>query len=393
MRADEGDVFHDRLSHSIKVAQVGRRLAERCLSEFKAESQTLRIEPEVVEAACLAHDIGHPPFGHIGEKVLNELVGEDNGGYEGNAQSFRILTKLAVRFQPPIDGLNLTRATLAAVLKYPWMRNINDPSKSKKWNAYCTEKEDFEFALEAIHPLPKSCEAELMDFADDIAYSVHDLEDFHRCGIIPWNQIGLQSEQQSLTEETLRNWYRAPENAEEMLVKAFSSLSQLVTLCDGSAKAYDGSIDQRRNIRLLTSSLIKTYVNCFSLRITANTDEYRENYSIVIPEEFQAQIKILKQITKKYVIANPALSAQQHGYQKIIKNLYCDFIEDIKNSNSNPQRLQIVPNRFKHLVETEASSARIAADCVAGLSEQEAIALHARLQGIVSGSVLDPIVR
>ena len=133
VRTGESDVFHTRLTHSIKVAQVGRRLSERLLNDQPDECKVFRVEPEVVEAACLAHDLGHPPFGHIGESQLDKLLEEqeDRDGFEGNAQSFRVLTKLAVRFED-VDGLNLTRATLAATLKYPWLRNKEDAKKKDK---------------------------------------------------------------------------------------------------------------------------------------------------------------------------------------------------------------------------------------------------------------------
>jgi len=175
VRTGEEDVFHNRLTHSLKVAQVGRRLAERCMGEFPEATNARGLHPEVVEAACLAHDLGHPPFGHIGENVLCNLVeaSGDEEGYEGNAQSFRIITKLAVRFEG-CDGLDLTRATLAATLKYPWTRDKNDPKKTKKWSVYNSEQDDFEFARTLNRGEKKTLEAELMDWADDIAYSVHD---------------------------------------------------------------------------------------------------------------------------------------------------------------------------------------------------------------------------
>jgi dGTPase len=111
VRAGEADVFHTRQQHTIKVAQVGRRLAQNCLKQQSELGEHLGVHPEVVEAACLAHDLGHPPFGHIGERVLHQLVVEaDQNGFEGNAQTFRIVTKLAVRFAE-CPGLDLTRAT------------------------------------------------------------------------------------------------------------------------------------------------------------------------------------------------------------------------------------------------------------------------------------------
>src|SRR5215469_4649135 len=121
----------------------------------------------VVEAACLAHDLGHPPFGHVAEEKLDELAGEEVGGFEGNAQSFRIVTRLS-QHSTTHRGLDLTRATLAAILKYPWMRGENK-EKLDKWGAYSSEKKDFDFAI-ALCPAPqtKTIEASLMDWADDI---------------------------------------------------------------------------------------------------------------------------------------------------------------------------------------------------------------------------------
>jgi dGTPase len=195
VRAGESDVFHTRQQHTMKVAQVGRRLAEMLIKQQAELSATAGLHPEVVEAAALAHDLGHPPFGHIGEHTLNELVvshGDDNG-FEGNAQTFRIVTKLAIRFFNA-DGLDLCRATLAACLKYPWFRDVTDPSRTTKWGAYDVDREDFLFAraMNLSHN-EKTVEAQLMDWADDIAYSVHDLEDFHRCGVIPWRRILYQN--------------------------------------------------------------------------------------------------------------------------------------------------------------------------------------------------------
>jgi len=186
VRAGEEDTFHTRQQHTHKVAQVGRRLAQNLVRTAKEKGIACNaIDPEVVAAASLAHDLGHPPFGHKGEDTLDELVrtaGDE--GYEGNAQTFRIITKLAVRWHDT-PGLDLTRAVGCAVLKYPWLRDSKNESKSKKWSAYHSEKEVFDWAREGHTKDVQSPEAELMDWADDIAYSVHDLEDFHRCNLIP----------------------------------------------------------------------------------------------------------------------------------------------------------------------------------------------------------------
>ena len=163
-------VLHNRLTHSLQVSQVGRRLAERLLRDDVFRDAAI-VDPDVVEAACLAHDLGHPPFGHLAEKELNKYA-KDFGGFEGNAQTFRILTRLSFR-ETAYPGLNLTRASLAATLKYPWKQNQN-PSKLDKWGAYESESREFSFANELCPPaaFARTIEAELMDWADDIAYSV-----------------------------------------------------------------------------------------------------------------------------------------------------------------------------------------------------------------------------
>jgi dGTPase len=189
----------------------------------------------VVEAACLAHDLGHPPFGHAAETELDRLVldpkivgGKDEDaaedGYEGNAQTFRILTKLAVRFHRDWPGLDLTRATLAATLKYPWLRDLSDEKRGKKWSAYTSEETQFRWAREFCNGDFKSAEAELMDWADDIAYSVHDLEDFHRVGIIPWSEIVSPAAKARLEKSALDAWKKSDPKCPQMLPVEFRQL-------------------------------------------------------------------------------------------------------------------------------------------------------------------------
>jgi len=142
---------------------LGERLSRVHAEEVSSEG----LDPDVVEAACYAHDLGHPPFGHVVEEELNELAGAEIDGFEGNAQSFRIITKLA-QHSPLHRGLDLTRATLAAVLKYPWRRGEN-PKKPNKWGAYSSEDKDFEFAIQLRgESKGRTLEAQLMDWADDI---------------------------------------------------------------------------------------------------------------------------------------------------------------------------------------------------------------------------------
>jgi dGTPase len=360
------------------------------------------LDVEVVEAACLAHDLGHPPFGHIGEETLDDILtrkGEDGvcldpEGFEGNAQSFRIATKLAIRF-PQCEGLDLTRATLAALLKYPWARDTSDKGiaegKAKKWGYYLSESDDFNFCREGLEPDKRTLEAELMDWADDIAYSVHDLEDFHRCNAIPWSRIiGSDApDTEKIIENAVKKWHGAPTDAAGRLRGAHRRLTGLfegfrATILSG---AYEGTQQQRLAIRSLTSTLIGRYI--LATKLTEREDFDSAGQRLAIDTKFEDEVKLLKQIARDYILSSPSLAAQQLGQRRVLQSLFDDFLTEIQG-----KKPRILPRRFHHMVEDNGlSPARIAADCVASLSEGEAIALHQRLTGISSGSVLDPIVR
>ena len=382
VRAGEADVFHTRQQHTIKVAQIGRRLAQKLAAEQPEAAAARGLDPEVVEAACLAHDLGHPPFGHIGEHTLDELVREhDTEGFEGNAQSFRIITKLAVRF-PDSPGVDLTRATLAACLKYPWMRGKNGEKSKRKWSAYSSERDDFTFARQFHEHNEKTLEAELMDWADDVAYSVHDLEDFHRCNALPWRRV---------FGEKSRIIERAACNNSIDKTRLTNAYDRLQNFLEGTYSAllndpYEGTRVQREQLRRMTSQLIGTYIGAININTNLSSNE-----AVVFNEDRRDEVCILKQITRDYIINNPTLAAQQHGQKRIITDLFNALWAGYDNDLGYPT---FAPIRLRYLAQVEGTTkARFVADCIASLSESEAVALHARLYGAVTGSVLDPIVR
>ncbi|RWF01131.1 dGTP triphosphohydrolase, partial [Mesorhizobium sp.] len=385
VRAGEAGVFHTRQQHTIKVAQVGRRLAQKLVKEQRAEAAFRGLDPEVVEAACLAHDLGHPPFGHVGEHVLNDLVAQhDEDGFEGNAQSFRILTKLAIRF-PEKDGIDMTRATLAACLKYPWFREKTG-RRSRKWSAYRSEEEDFNFArtFHSDHH-QKTLEAELMDWADDVAYSVHDLEDFHRCNALPWQRVFDEEDliiDHALGEDNGNAAQRERLRAAYKRLRGFLDGFYTELLSD----PYDGEREQREQLRRMTSQLIGTYIGAVKIDPDRSSD-----VAVAFNENYVDEVKILKQITRDYIIGSPILAAQQHGQKRIIRDLYQALKDDKDTASGYPSFLPVRLRYLRPMAKT--SPARFVADCVSSLSESEAVALHARLTGTGTGSVLDPIVR
>ncbi|QGK69752.1 dNTP triphosphohydrolase [Allosaccharopolyspora coralli] len=217
-----GLMLHNRLTHSLKVAQAARAIAESLAARTGRSDLVDELggcDLDVVEAAGLAHDLGHPPFGHQGETVLDRLARERFGlvdGFEGNAQSFRIVSSIDVHGADG-DGLDLTAAVRAALLKYPWTRwsrpdphprhlpvpprGASEPegaprTGSAKFSAYVTEIDDMQdcrapFA-DRLQPWQQTVEASVMDTADDIAYAIHDLEDFHRVGILQHTTVSYE---------------------------------------------------------------------------------------------------------------------------------------------------------------------------------------------------------
>jgi dGTPase len=388
VRAGEADYFHTRQQHTMKVAQVGRRLAEHCCLLNRSLADAWGVDPEVVEAACLAHDLGHPPFGHIGEYTLDRLVEQagDLDGFEGNAQSFRIISRIGVRFDA-IPGLDLTRATMAAILKYPWMRDRSHPDRSKKWSCYRSDRRDFEFAR-AYHRGDdrQTAEAALMDWADDIAYSVHDLEDFHRAGAMPWHLIFSDGGAAELVQAAKKAWHNAPTDAEKRLTDAVDSLAGLIGGFDVLVmELYDGSREHRVALRALTSTLIGRYIQSTKLNSSMGDEP------VVRGVEEEAEVLVLKQITRRYVISSPTLRAQQHGQRIIIEGLFKAIMDGTVAEKGRPSFL---PPRFSYLWElAEGSVPRFTADCIASMTEGQAIALHGRLYGTAAGSVMDPLIR
>jgi dGTPase len=385
--ASSGYVFHNRLTHSLQVAQIGRRLAEKLLlsPDFSDQVDFSGFDPDSVEAACLAHDLGHPPFGHVVEEELN-LLASDFGGYEGNAQSFRILTNLAFH-SPDYKGLDLTRATLCAVLKYPWLKGEN-PKKSKKWGAYNSEKPDFYFARE-LHPenLQQSPEAYLMDWADDITYSVHDLEDFYRAGRIP---LHLLSDEGSREREYFFEdvFGRYTERGDTEVVSRRSDLqdafTELLLTNFSPTEGYRGTTRQRANLKDFTGALIGRYINGVSL------SDGCVGYPEVRPE-YRDEVLMLKELTWTYVIQDPALATQQVGQRNMIKTLFSIYA----NAAESSREWKVFPTYYRERLEQSLSiddRLRTCVDLIAGMTETQVHRIYKRLSGSESeASLSDPL--
>ena len=410
--AADSAVVHNRMIHSLKVATLGRGLAVRLLTGKSGGFLEAigGLDPDVVAAASLGHDLGHPPFGHVAEKELDHLVRErlkQLSGFEGNAQSFRVVTKLAVRKRElELRGLNLTRATLNAMLKYPYLREITGKS-SKKWGAYHTEEADFKFAREGSVPKRKSVEAEIMDFADDIAYSTHDLEDYYRAGLIPLDRLfGDSRECDRFLEASFTKWKKdEPELKEETYKAAFTAILDAASfLGDNFAEPYTGTRRQRGAIRALASTLIDRFFSGIEL-CEANQDTDR---FVLIKPETKREIRLLKELIWHYVIPNRSLAIQEEGQRRIIKTLFDTFFEGAKGEDGRVRdliiRKELLAPRYRDQLdelsqlnvgkeEQEQERVRIVVDVIAEMSEFQAVQAYARLTGYAANSFLDFIQR
>ena len=388
----EGEPFHNRLTHTLEVAQIGRRLAENLSREQPQEAEEIGgVDPEVVEAAALAHDLGHPPFGHAAERELDRLM-RDAGvpdGFEGNAQTFRVLTKLAIR-STEFPGLNLCRATLNAVLKYPWHRQTFPERRQQKWGAYGAESGEFAWVRGPEPRDTRKCaEAELMDFADDIAYAIHDVEDFYRAGLIPLDRlVRYDAEVDKFLEGAFTSLQKSGQTVPYEKSDCRDAFQELLGAFP-TPEPYEGNRQQRANLRSMTAGLIGRYVNAISLNVPAVQDVP----FVQIRDYAKIEIFVFKQLTWHYVIDNVALASQQYGQRRIIRELFEIFADACESG-----QLDIFPPSHRELLEqtgngTKESRLRIVADLLSGMTEQQAIAMHQRLTGVSLGTVMNAIVR
>jgi len=388
----EGHIFHNRLTHTLEVAQIARRTAQRLLREQpKLARLHGGIDPEVVEAAALAHDIGHPPFGHVAEDCLDDLVSAcDPDGFEGNAQSFRVVCRLAAH-REGYQGLNLTRATLRAILKYPRHR----PQRRRrghaipKFGAYRSEGHELREAMR----LPgasaaKSCEASIMDLADDIAYSVHDFDDFCRAGLIPVHY--LRSSDDGFNQLCER-WIASKRVTRAEIAPQREWLNNFLhTLFID--EPYVGTFDQRAELRSQTSQLIGRFVNAVELDTRGDSAE---------PARLKGQenwcVRLLKRVVWEFVIESPRLATIQNGQRAVIRGLFEDYLEAIQQRNEGVipplfrNALSELPKRRARTSKPMPEESRLAADIVAHFSDEQAFRMFARLRGTALSSVTDSI--
>ncbi|NCV44511.1 MAG: deoxyguanosinetriphosphate triphosphohydrolase [Actinobacteria bacterium] len=351
------DFPRTRLSHSLECAQVGRELGE-----------ALGADPDLMEGACLAHDLGHPPFGHNGESALAKLA-EGCGGFEGNAQSFRLLTRIEAK---TVDeegisvGLNLTRASLDAATKYPWSSREN----SKKFGVYSDDEEIFEWVREGAPSERASMEAQIMDWSDDVAYSVHDLEDALVTG-----HIKLENLERDLPK--LFKVAKAEYLDDVTEAEAASALKSLQSLSCWP-KEFDRSHRQLAQLKDLTSQLIGRFALSAERETRAhfgseNLTRYQAN--LLVPRPQRVEVAMLKAMPGYYIILAEQ-SQELYAKQRVLLAELVSLVLE-----RAPGSLESFFLQEWYRANNDSEKLRVVIDQVASLTDPGAYALHRELTG------------
>ncbi|HEU5474394.1 MAG TPA: deoxyguanosinetriphosphate triphosphohydrolase [Actinophytocola sp.] len=346
-----------RLTHSLEVAQIGRGIADE-----------LGADPDVVDTAGLAHDIGHPPFGHNGERALDE-VAQSCGGFEGNAQTLRILTRLepkALGADGREHGLNLTRASLDAATKYPWPRRPG----LVKFGVYDDDRPVFDW-LRRGAPAERRClEAQVMDWADDVAYSVHDVEDGVRSGRISLGALADPAERGAVAELAAKHFSGEPVSA---LEDAAEELLRLPVVAELAAAGYDGSLGAQVALKRLTSELVGRFA---SAAVTGTRREYgdaeltRYAADLVVPARVAAEVALLKAVALRWVMSDPSRLVVQAGQRELLAELVEALTRRV------PDALEPAFRPAWQVAADDAARLRVVVDQVAALTDAQAVAWH-----------------
>lgn len=411
----EGIIFHNRLTHTLKVSQIAKRISQHIRFTKKYNNETLLrmggLDPEVVATAALAHDLGNPPFGHAAEDILDELIlaKGDEDGFEGNAQSFRIVARLACHSNDYI-GLNLTRAVLNAILKYPWPRKNQ---YERKFGTYSSEIEYFNFARKLTPKISgiKCLEAAVMDLSDDITYGIHDFIDLFKADLIPFHTYYTQSTKikkfnkaeyheilnlpqfsllrelvlllSKISEEWAPNWKNDETSILEKLIHFFEDYCNFLP-----NSTYRGLDKEKKDLKSFEGWLITRLME----NIQLDPELTKGKAILFLDEPVSDELLILKVLTKNYIFNSPSLTKQQYGEKKIIKELFFAFEEAVDKTKL---RL-ILPSRAREELEiigisgiTDKRCYRIIGDAISSLTDSEAIMTYSVISGVQPGSIFD----
>lgn len=362
------DFVRTRLTHSLEVAQVGREIGKE-----------LGADPDVVDAACLSHDLGHPPFGHNGEKVLNECAAEC-GGFEGNAQTLRLVTRLEPKVlgaDGTAAGLNLTRATLDAICKYPWEKGDgpNAEKSLRKYSVYADDAAVFQWMRQGVPQGQRCLEAQIMDLADDIAYSVHDVEDAIATGKCQVAALRDDKVVSQVIDSTIE-WY-GDTLARADLEAAIERLQGM----DEWMRDFEPTYLGLSRLKDLTSELIGRFSQA---AVLATREAFgagplgRYRADLVVPPQSRAEIQVLKGLAVHFVMSPRETEPVYYQQRTLLADLVDALLE------RGPDALEPMFAAAWRSAEAESGRLRAVIDQVASLTDASASQWHAKYCGMLS---------
>ena len=364
----EYDFYRTRLTHSLEVAQIGRSICNRLKKRSDILSEEYFIDPDLVEAACLSHDLGHPPFGHAGERVLHSIM-QNQGGFEGNAQTLRQLTETIYGQR----GMNPTRAFLDSTLKYKTL--LSEIPKAPNHFIYDYQIKHLVFAFEDKDQILqfqagdtrnafKSVECQIMDWADDTAYSLNDIVDGANAGF-----INLQN---------LENW------AETNNLKG-DDAKNLEQLCKSiRRKRLEPLMGRKVGDFIAAANIVHTEKNFMSSRTA------RYKYKIDVSSEIAKESKLYKKISLDLVFKSPQLQQLDHKAARVLGELFNILSDNYISNNKKP--LKLVSSESEELIsiaEKDSQKARVITDIISEMTDKLAVRTYRRLVDPNFGSILD----
>lgn len=354
--AGSADFPRTRLTHTLEVAQIGRELGE-----------SLGCDPDLVEVGCLAHDLGHPPFGHNGEAALASIA-DSCGGFEGNAQTLRLLSRLEAKsFTPEGEsvGLNLTRASLDAAIKYPWSRQADSP----KFGFYPDDAAIFEWVRTGAPAGRKCFEAQVMDWADDVAYSVHDVEDAIVGGHLDLAVLNSVFERNAIVDLARAEYTDAEAD------QINDAIDRLLAL-DFLPAGFDGSHRALAALKNATSLLIGRYCGAAdrATRALYGPDRLtRYAAELQVPESAASEVAVLKTLANLYVMQREGAADIYQRQQELLVAL----VQTLVQRDGVDIEAWLQPTWAA--ARDDAARLRVAIDQVASLTDASAEAWHRRL--------------
>lgn len=371
----EYDFYRTRLTHSIEVAQIGRSLCHFLQQESEFLSDDFFIDPELVEAVCLSHDIGHPPFGHAGEDTLNALM-KNLGGFEGNAQTLRIITETLYSGAEGREGMNPTRAFTDGVMKYKMIyRNMMHEGETPKNHFLYDEQEPYLSFIFETSSLPpelnnekalnkfRSIECQIMDWADDTAYSINDVMDGLSAGLITVEKIEQWAQKKNLT----------PDHQKRL---------------DALLESIHG-----RQLNRFFARKIGEFIRSAELKKTDNFMSERTNrylYKLEIAPDIRDEADLYGMLSRELVFWSPQIYQLEYKADFMLKQIFMAFQEHYLIDPGS--KFMLLPESTEKYVRSETDlirRARLICDYIAGMTDVFAIRTYKRLFDPDFGSIMD----